>query len=63
MARSWAKKGSKSSFGFKLHSKQDTALGLIRELETTTVSVHDSQVELSKKGEVAYTEIVVITVQ
>jgi IS5 family transposase len=50
----WAKKGSKSYFGYKLHSKVDTDFGLIRELETTTASTHDSQVDLSKKGEVAY---------
>ena len=46
----WAKKGSKSYFGYKLHSKVDTDFGLIRELETTTASTHDSQVDLSKKG-------------
>jgi IS5 family transposase len=51
---SWAKKGSKSSFGFKLHSKLDTDLGLIRALETTPASVHDSQVDLSNEGEVVY---------
>jgi len=50
----WAKKGSKSYFGYKLHTKLDTDHGLIRELETTTASTHDSQVDLSKKGEVAY---------
>ena len=51
---SWAKKGSKSSFGYKLHAKSDTDLGLIRDLETTTASVHDSQVDLSRPGEVVY---------
>ena len=50
----WAKKGSKSYFGYKLHTKLDTDHGLIRELETTTASTHDSQIDLSKKGEVAY---------
>jgi len=50
----WAKKGSKSYFGYKLHTKLDLEHGLIRELETTTASVHDSQVDLSKKGEVVY---------
>jgi IS5 family transposase len=50
----WAKKGSKSSFGYKLHAKTDTDLGLIRDLETTTASVHDSQVDLSRPGEVVY---------
>jgi len=51
---SWAKKGSKSSYGFKLHAKSDVDHGLIRELETTTASVHDSQVDLSRPGEVVY---------
>ncbi len=50
----WVKKGSKSFFGYKLHSKPDMDYGLIRDLETTTASVHDSQVDLSKEGEVVY---------
>ena len=51
---SWAKKGTKSRFGFKLHVKTDVDQSLIRDLETTTASVHDSQVDLSRKGEVVY---------
>jgi IS5 family transposase len=50
----WAKKNSKSYFGFKLHSKTDTDYGLIRNMEATTASVHDSQVDLSNLGEVVY---------
>ena len=50
----WAKKGDVSRFGFKLHAKPDVNHGLIRDLETTTASVHDSQVDLSKPGEVVY---------
>ncbi len=50
----WAKKGGKSSYGFKLHAKSDVDLGLIRDLETTIASVHDSQVDLSRLGEVVY---------
>ena len=50
----WAKKGSRSSFGYKLHAKTDVGLGLIRDLETTSASVHDSRVDLSRPGEVAY---------
>ena len=49
---SWTKKGSKSFFGFKLHAKMDLDHGLIRDLETTTASVHDSRVDLSEPGEV-----------
>jgi len=50
----WVKKASKSHFGFKLHVKTDMDHGLIREIETTTASVHDSQIDLSKPGEVNY---------
>ena len=51
---SWAKKGARSSFGYKLHVKTDVGLGLIRDLETTSASVHDSRVDLSRPREVAY---------
>jgi IS5 family transposase len=51
---SWAKKGGKSSFGYKLHTKTDTDLGLIRDLGTTPANVHDSRVDLSLPGEVVY---------
>ena len=50
----WAKKGARSSFGYKLHAKTDVDRGLIRDLETTTASVHDSRVDLTRPGEVAY---------
>jgi transposase, IS5 family len=48
----WAKKGKKSYFGYKLHQKSDIDYGLIREIETTTAKVHDSRVDLSIEGEV-----------
>jgi IS5 family transposase len=51
---SWTKKGSRSYYGYKLHSKMDVDRGLIRDLETTTASVHDSRVDLSRPGEVVY---------
>ena len=50
----WAKKGGKSYYGFKLYAKSDVDLSLIWELETTTASVHDSRVDLSRKGEGVY---------
>jgi len=50
----WTKKGGKSYFGYKLHAKMDTDHGLIRCMETTTASVHDSRVDLSLPGEVVY---------
>jgi len=50
----WTKKGSNSFFGYKLHLKMDLDHGFIRDLETTPASVHDSRVDLSLPGEVAY---------
>jgi transposase, IS5 family len=47
---SWAKKGSKSFFGFKGHILIDTEHHLIRKIETTTASLHDSQVDLGIEG-------------
>ncbi|MCJ7444302.1 MAG: IS5 family transposase, partial [Methanotrichaceae archaeon] len=52
----WAKKGTKSYFGYKLHSAMDPEFGLIRRIEVTTASVHDSQVDLAKEGEVRYAD-------
>jgi IS5 family transposase len=50
----WTKKGKKSYFGYKLHTKEDCDFGLIRALDVTTASIHDSQIDLSKEGEVVY---------
>jgi len=50
----WAKKESRPSFMYKLHTKTDVDRGLIRDLETTTASVHDSGVDLCRPGEVVY---------
>ena len=50
----WTKKGGKSYYGYKLHSKADIEYGLIRKIETTPANVHDSQVDLSEPGEVVY---------
>jgi transposase, IS5 family len=48
----WAKKGNESHFGYKLHQKTDIGYCLIREIETTTASLHDSQIDLSTKDEI-----------
>ncbi len=53
MARGRRREAS-PAYGYKLHAKSDTDLGLIRDLETTAASVHDSQVDLSRPGEVVY---------
>jgi transposase, IS5 family len=47
---SWAKKGVKSFFGHKGHILIDTKYHLIRKIETTTASLHDSQVDLGIEG-------------
>ncbi len=48
----WAKKGNETRFGYKLHQRTDIDYCLIREIETSTASLHDSQVDLSTEGEV-----------
>jgi IS5 family transposase len=50
----WAKKGSKSHFGYKLHILMDRDYQLIRRFETTTASLHDSGIDLSRKGGTIY---------
>ena len=50
----WAKRRKSSTFGYKLHVKSDTDLHLIRDLETTSASIHDGRVDLSQPGEVVY---------
>ena len=50
----WAKKGKRSYFGYKLHILADKDHQLIRRIETTSASVHDSNVDLSHKGETVY---------
>ncbi|MDI6877686.1 MAG: transposase [Methanomicrobiales archaeon] len=50
----WAKKGKKSYVGYKLHILMDRDHQLIRRLTTTPASLHDSQVDLSRKGETVY---------
>jgi Transposase and inactivated derivatives, IS5 family len=50
----WAKKGKKSFFGYKMHSLLDKDHMFIRRMKTTTASLHDSQVDLSERGETVY---------
>jgi len=47
-----AKKGNEYHFGYKLHQKTDIDYYLIREIETTTAKLHDSQIDLSTEGEI-----------
>jgi IS5 family transposase len=50
----WALRLKAAFSGFKLHVKTDLDLGLIRAVEATSASVHDSRVDLSEPGEVVY---------
>jgi len=50
----WAKRPKGSVFGYKLHVKTDLDLGLIRAVDVTSASVHDSRVDLSEPGEAVY---------
>jgi IS5 family transposase len=52
----WAKKGTKTVFGYKGHASIDTKHHLIRDVETTTASVHDSQVDLGIEEIPRYTD-------
>ena len=50
----WAKRLRESVFGYKVHMKTDLDYGLVRAVEATQASVHDSRVDLSLPGEVVY---------
>jgi len=50
----WAKRLRGSVFGYKVHVKTDIDLGLIRAVDATSASVHDSRVDLSEPGEAVY---------
>lgn len=51
---SFSVKHGQVHYGYKSHIKIDTDHHLIREIEVTTASVHDSDIDLSKKDEVVY---------
>ncbi len=52
----WAKKGTKSYFGYKLHGAMDEDFGLICRIKVTTSKVHDRQVDSTNEGEVRYAD-------
>src|SRR3989338_1318899 len=49
---SYAVKKNQVDYGYKIHQKCDVERGFIRSLEVSTASLHDSQIDLSKKGDV-----------
>lgn len=50
----WTKKGKKSLFGHKLHTKVDAETKMIEDIEVTPANVHDGKVDLSFENEIIY---------
>jgi len=51
---SWTKKGKKSIFGFKMHTKMQRGSKLIGEVAVTTAKTHDGKIDLAKNNEINY---------
>lgn len=51
---SWTKKGKKSIFGFKSHTKVDVATKIITEIAVTTAKTYDGNVDLADPDEIVY---------
>lgn len=51
---SWTKKGKKSIFGFKSHTKIQRGSKLIEEVAVTTAKTHDGKIDLAEGDEVCY---------
>jgi len=51
---SFSVKHGQVHYGYKSHIKLDVDHHLIRDVEVTTASVHDNEVDLSKRDEVVY---------
>jgi IS5 family transposase len=48
----WTKKNERSFFGYKLHTKKsDLSTGYVSDFDVTTASLHDENMDLTKKGE------------
>jgi len=51
---SWTKKGKRSIFGFKAHTKVQRGSKIIKEFAITTAKTHDGRIDLAKSNEVVY---------
>ena len=51
---SFSVKRGQVHYGYKSHTKMDVDYQLIRDVEVTTASVHDGEIDLSKRDEVVY---------
>ena len=50
----WTKKGSKSYFGFKLHTKVRKGSKLIEEVAVSTAKTHDGAIDLANSEDIVY---------
>jgi IS5 family transposase len=51
---SWTKKGKKSIFGYKAHTKVERGTKFIKDFAVTTARVHDGKIDLAKPDDIAY---------
>lgn len=51
---SWTKKGKKSYFGYKVHTKMRRGSKIIEELAVTTARVSDNAIDLAKPDDIVY---------
>jgi len=51
---SWTKKGKKSYFGFKSHTKIQRGSKIIKEVAVTTAKTHDGKIDLAMPNEIVY---------
>ncbi len=51
---SWTKKGKKSIFGFKAHTKVERGSKFIKDFAVTTAKVHDGNIDLAKQDDIMY---------
>jgi len=51
---SWTKKGKKSYFGFKSHTKVQRGSKIIKEVAVTTAKTHDGKIDLAMPNEIVY---------
>ncbi|MDP2947469.1 MAG: IS5 family transposase [Nanoarchaeota archaeon] len=51
---SWTKKGKKSYFGYKAHTKMRRGSKIIEELAVTTARIHDGKIDLASSDDIIY---------
>jgi len=51
---SWTKKGKKSYFGYKAHTKMERGSKIVKDIAVTTAKVHDGAIDLAVANDVMY---------